>query len=171
MTATKFGFEQGRAGDSRKPLDKPSAAHSRWLSAEASPKRAEDGSCIDLFYQHRVDPNVLIEDAPRTEGPDREAKVKHFGMSEAGAQSILRARRATRHGYCKANTRCGGARAGDRAAVGRSLGRTWHRFRAVQSLRSAKGRCLILSAIDARTPLSTTDFRNNVVPALLRGEP
>ena len=47
---------------------------------------------IDLFYQHRVDPNVPIEDVAGTVGDlIREGKVKHFGLSEAGARSIRRA--------------------------------------------------------------------------------
>jgi aryl-alcohol dehydrogenase-like predicted oxidoreductase len=56
--------------------------------AEASLKRL-NVEAIDLFYQHRVDPNVPIEDvAGAVKDLIREGKVKHFGLSEAGAQTI-----------------------------------------------------------------------------------
>lgn len=86
VIATKFGFEDG---DSRKPLDsRPARIRA---VAEASLKRLKTDR-IDLFYQHRVDPNVPIEDVAGTvKELIAEGKVKHFGMSEAGAQSIRRA--------------------------------------------------------------------------------
>ena len=59
--------------------------------AEESLKRLRTDR-IDLFYQHRVDPNVPIEDVARTvKDLIREGKVKHFGLSEAGADTIRRA--------------------------------------------------------------------------------
>jgi aryl-alcohol dehydrogenase-like predicted oxidoreductase len=59
--------------------------------AEASLKRLKIDA-IDLFYQHRVDPNVPIEDvAGALKDPIQEGKVKHFGLSEAGAKTIRRA--------------------------------------------------------------------------------
>ena len=59
--------------------------------ADASLKRLRTDR-IDLFYQHRVDPNVPMEDVAGTVGDlIREGKVKHFGLSEAGVQSIRRA--------------------------------------------------------------------------------
>ena len=59
--------------------------------AEASLKRLKT-EVIDLFYQHRVDPNVPIEDvAGAVKDLIREGKVKHFGLSEAGAETIRRA--------------------------------------------------------------------------------
>ncbi len=59
--------------------------------AEASLKRLKI-DVIDLFYQHRVDPNVPIEDvAGAVKDLIQEGKVKHFGLSEAGAQTIRRA--------------------------------------------------------------------------------
>jgi aryl-alcohol dehydrogenase-like predicted oxidoreductase len=87
VIATKFGFkfEGGRqAGlDSRPP-------HIREV-AEASLKRLKTDR-IDLFYQHRVDPDVPIEDvAGAVKDLIREGKVRHFGLSEAGAQTIRRA--------------------------------------------------------------------------------
>src|SRR4051812_22454585 len=87
VIATKFGFkfENGKqAGLDSRP------AHIREV-AEASLKRLNTDR-IDLFYQHRVDPNVPIEDvAGAVKDLIREGKVKHFGLSEAGAQTIRRA--------------------------------------------------------------------------------
>src|ERR1700686_4944951 len=86
VIATKFGFQDG---DSKKPLD--SRPERIRAVAEASLKRLKTDR-IDLFYQHRVDPNVPIEDVDGTvKDLIQEGKVKHFGMSEAGAQSIRRA--------------------------------------------------------------------------------
>jgi aryl-alcohol dehydrogenase-like predicted oxidoreductase len=85
--ATKFGFkfENGKqAGLDSRP------SHIREV-ADASLKRLKTDR-IDLFYQHRVDPNVPIEDvAGAVKDLIREGKVKHFGLSEAGAQTIRRA--------------------------------------------------------------------------------
>src|SRR5439155_25853089 len=62
--------------------------------AEASLKRLKTDR-IDLMYQHRVDPNVPIEDVAGTvQGLIREGKVRHFGLSEAGVQTIRRAHAA-----------------------------------------------------------------------------
>jgi len=86
VIATKFGFQDG---DSKNPLD--SRPESIRAVAEASLKRLKTDR-IDLFYQHRVDPNVPVEDvAGAVRDLIKEGKVKHFGMSEAGAQSIRRA--------------------------------------------------------------------------------
>ncbi len=86
VIATKFGFQDG---DSKQPLDSR-PEHIRAV-AEASLKRLKTDR-IDLFYQHRVDPNVPLEDVAGTvKDLIKEGKVKHFGMSEAGAQSIRRA--------------------------------------------------------------------------------
>src|SRR5438477_9400833 len=86
VIATKFGFdlESGRGG-----LDSSPATIRR--SVEASLKRLRTDT-IDLLYQHRVDPNVPIEDVAGTlkELID-EGKVKHFGLSEAGVETIRRA--------------------------------------------------------------------------------
>src|SRR5216110_2281866 len=85
--ATKFGFkfDNGKqAGLDSRP------AHIREV-ADASLKRLKTDR-IDLFYQHRVDPNVPIEDvAGAVKDLIREGKVKHFGLSEAAAQTIRRA--------------------------------------------------------------------------------
>src|SRR6202165_3806968 len=87
VIATKFGFkiENGKqAGLDSRP------EHIKEV-AEASLKRLRTDR-IDLFYQHRVDPNVPIEDvAGAVKELIREGKVRHFGLSEAGAQTVRRA--------------------------------------------------------------------------------
>ena len=87
MIATKFGFkfENGKqAGLDSRP------AHIREV-AEASLKRLKT-DVIDLFYQHRVDDTVPIEDvAGAVKDLIKEGKVKHFGLSEAGVKTIRRA--------------------------------------------------------------------------------
>jgi pyridoxine 4-dehydrogenase len=86
VIATKFGFQDG---DSTKGLD--SRRERIRAVAEASLKRLKTDR-IDLFYQHRVDPSVPIEDVAGTvKGLIAQGKVKHFGMSEAGVDSIRRA--------------------------------------------------------------------------------
>ncbi len=86
VIATKFGFKDGVVSsgmDSRPERIRE--------VAEASLKRLKT-DCIDLFYQHRVDPEVPMEDvAAAVKELIREGKVKHFGLSEAGVQSIRRA--------------------------------------------------------------------------------
>ena len=84
--ATKFGFENGdsKVGMNSKPENIRNVA-------EAALKRLKTDR-IDLFYQHRVDPNVPIEDVAGTvKELIQEGKVKHFGLSEAGVQTIRRA--------------------------------------------------------------------------------
>jgi aryl-alcohol dehydrogenase-like predicted oxidoreductase len=86
VIATKFGFdlESGRGG-----LDSRPETITR--SVEGSLKRLRTDT-IDLLYQHRVDPNVPIEDVADTVKELIDAgKVKHFGLSEAGVQTIRRA--------------------------------------------------------------------------------
>jgi aryl-alcohol dehydrogenase-like predicted oxidoreductase len=84
--ATKFGFKEGEA---KRGMD--SRPERIRAVAEASLTRMRTDR-IDLFYQHRVDPSVPIEDVAGTVGDlIREGKVKHFGLSEAGAQTIRRA--------------------------------------------------------------------------------
>ena len=87
VIATKFGFKL-EAGKQTGLDSRPS--HIREV-AEASLKRLKV-EAIDLFYQHCVDPDVPIEDVAGTvKDLIREGKVKHFGMSEAGAKTIRRA--------------------------------------------------------------------------------
>ena len=84
VIATKFGFNIGQSGLDSRP------EHIKAV-AEASLKRLRT-EVIDLFYQHRVDPNVPIEDvAGAVKELIAQGKVKHFGLSEAGAQTIRRA--------------------------------------------------------------------------------
>jgi aryl-alcohol dehydrogenase-like predicted oxidoreductase len=90
VIATKFGFKLDPNGGPR------------WIGLDSRPehiKQVADASlkrlrvdCIDLFYQHRVDPDVPIEDvAGAVKDLIRAGKVKHFGLSEAGVQTIRRA--------------------------------------------------------------------------------
>lgn len=87
--ATKFGFRIGPSGERLDGLDSR-PAHIKEV-AEASLKRLKT-DVIDLFYQHRVDENVPIEDvAGAVKELIQAGKVKHFGLSEAGANTIRRA--------------------------------------------------------------------------------
>lgn len=86
VIATKFGFKNAKTD-----LGMDSRPETIRAVAEASLKRLKT-DVIDLFYQHRVDPNVPIEDVAGTvKELIQEGKVKHFGLSEAGAQTIRRA--------------------------------------------------------------------------------
>jgi aryl-alcohol dehydrogenase-like predicted oxidoreductase len=86
--ATKFGFKFGPKGEQIGLDSRPE--HIKEV-AEASLKRLKNDT-IDLFYQHRVDPAVPIEDvAGAVKDLIRKGKVKHFGLSEAGVQTIRRA--------------------------------------------------------------------------------
>ena len=88
VIATKFGFEFERDGRQGGLNSRPE--HIR-QSIEGSLRRL-GVEAIDLLYQHRVDPNVPIEDVAGTvQALIHEGKVKHFGLSEAGAQTIRRA--------------------------------------------------------------------------------
>ncbi|HTS06590.1 MAG TPA: aldo/keto reductase [Candidatus Eisenbacteria bacterium] len=86
VIATKFGFQDG---DSHKGLDsRPERIRE---VADAALKRLRT-DVIDLFYQHRVDPKVPVEDVAGTvKQLIAQGKVKHFGMSEAGVEAIRRA--------------------------------------------------------------------------------
>jgi aryl-alcohol dehydrogenase-like predicted oxidoreductase len=88
--ATKFGFKiDAKTGRNLGEVDSR-PEHIKEV-AEASLKRLKT-DVIDLFYQHRVDPNVPIEDvAGAVKDLIQAGKVKHFGLSEAGAQTIRRA--------------------------------------------------------------------------------
>ncbi|WP_145516042.1 aldo/keto reductase [Yersinia aleksiciae] len=90
VIATKFGFEIDQDTGYRHGTLNSRPEHIR-LVVEASLKRLKTDS-IDLLYQHRVDPNVPIEDVAGTvKELVIEGKVKHFGLSEAGVQTIRRA--------------------------------------------------------------------------------
>jgi aryl-alcohol dehydrogenase-like predicted oxidoreductase len=88
VIATKFGFKIGSKGEHIGLDSWPE--HIKEV-ADASLKRLRT-DVIDLFYQHRVDPNVPIEDvAQAIKDLIQEGKVKHFGLSEPGVQTIRRA--------------------------------------------------------------------------------
>jgi aryl-alcohol dehydrogenase-like predicted oxidoreductase len=89
VIATKFGFKLDPATGKQAGLDSR-PEHIKQV-AEASLKRLRT-NVIDLFYQHRVDPDVPIEDvAGAVSDLIRQGKVRHFGLSEAGVQTIRRA--------------------------------------------------------------------------------
>ena len=86
VIATKFGFKNGKTSEGLDSRPENIRAHT-----EAALKRLRTDS-IDLLYQHRVDPNVPMEDVAGTVAAlIAEGKVKHFGMSEAGVESIRKA--------------------------------------------------------------------------------
>lgn len=86
VIATKFGFKQGKPD-----LGMDSTPANIKAVAEGALKRLKT-DCIDLFYQHRVDSNVPIEDVAGTiQDLIKEGKIKHWGLSEAGAESIRKA--------------------------------------------------------------------------------
>jgi aryl-alcohol dehydrogenase-like predicted oxidoreductase len=88
VIATKFGFEIGPDGKSSGLNSRPE--HIRRMTEGSLERLGVDA--IDLYYQHRVDPNVPIEDVAGTvKELIQEGKVKHFGLSEAGVQNIRRA--------------------------------------------------------------------------------
>jgi aryl-alcohol dehydrogenase-like predicted oxidoreductase len=90
--ATKFGFDIDLETGARRGGTKSQPEHIKQV-ADAALKRLRTDH-IDLFYQHRVDPNVPIEDvAGAVKELIAEGKVKHFGMSEAAVQTIRRAHR------------------------------------------------------------------------------
>ena len=86
IIATKFGFKEGKPA-----LGADSRPGNIRAMTEAALKRLRTGH-IDLLYQHRVDPNVPMEDVAGTvKDLIAEGKVRHFGLSEAGVQSIRKA--------------------------------------------------------------------------------
>ena len=92
VIATKFGFEID-------PDGKRAASTAGRSTSSRSPRRSLKRlriETIDLLYQHRVDPDVPIEDvAGAVKELIQEGKVKHFGLSEAGVQTIRRATRSS----------------------------------------------------------------------------
>ena len=157
VIATKFGFNIG-ASKTDRPLDSR-PEHIREV-AEASLKRLGT-DVIDLFYQHRVDPDVPIEDVAGTVKDLIQAgKVKHFGLSEAGLETIRR------------------AHAVQPVAALQSEYSLWWRepeqdvFPVLEELGigfvpfSPLGRGFLTGAIDETTTFDSGDFRN-VVPRFL----
>jgi aryl-alcohol dehydrogenase-like predicted oxidoreductase len=154
VIATKFGFDIDPAtGAQRGVNSRPE--HIRQV-AEACLKRLKTDR-IDLLYQHRVDPQVPMEDvAGAVRDLIREGKVKHFGLSEAGVQNIRR------------------AHAVQPVTALQSEYSLWWRepekevLPALEALGigfvpfSPLGRGFLTGAIDANTKFGSTDFRNNV---------
>ena len=88
VIATKFGFQFGPKGEQSGMNSRPE--HIRSVAEESLKRLRTDR--IDLFYQHRVDPAVPIEDvAGAVKDLIKEGKVRHFGLSEAGVRTIRRA--------------------------------------------------------------------------------
>lgn len=86
VIATKFGFKNGV------PTEGPDSRPERIRAVVENSLRLLQTDVIDLLYQHRVDPNIPIEEVAGTvKKLIQEGKVKHFGMSEAGVQSIRKA--------------------------------------------------------------------------------
>jgi len=151
VIATKFGF---RNADASKGVD--SRPQNIRAVAEASLKRLRTDR-IDLFYQHRVDPAVPMEDVAGTvRDLIAEGKVKHFGLSEAGVESIRR------------------AHAVQPVAALQSEYSLWWREPEQQILPlleelgigfvpfSPLGRGFLTGAMDASTSFEATDFRANL---------
>ena len=106
VIATNFGFALDPAGEREQDGVDSRPEHIKEV-AEGSLKRLNIDA-IDLFYQHRVDPDVPIEDvAGAVQGLIQEGKVKHFGLSEAAAGTIAARTRSSRSPRCRASTRCG----------------------------------------------------------------
>jgi aryl-alcohol dehydrogenase-like predicted oxidoreductase len=155
VIATKFGFDvdssrgPGLAGLNSRP-------ERIRLVAEASLKRLRVDS-IDLFYQHRVDPDVPIEEvAGAVKELIQEGKVKHFGLSEAGAQTIRRAHAVQPVTAVQSEyslwTR------GPEAAILPTLEALGIGFVPYSPL----GKGFLTGAIDEATTLDPTDFRNTL---------
>jgi aryl-alcohol dehydrogenase-like predicted oxidoreductase len=111
VIATKFGFGPDPNGGRGLPLLNSQPEHIK-QAVEGSLKRLRT-DVIDLYYQHRVDPDVPIEDvAGAVKDLIQAGKVKHFGLSEAGAQTIRRAKAS--HARSNRPRLAAGAKAVDR---------------------------------------------------------
>jgi pyridoxine 4-dehydrogenase len=150
--ATKFGFQDG---DAKKGLD--SRPERIRAVAEAALKRLKTDR-IDLLYQHRVDPNVPIEDvAGAVKDLIAQGKVKHFGLSEAGAQTIRRAHAVQRVTALQSEYSLWWREPEQKVlATLEELGIGLVPF-------SPLGKGFLTGAIDERTTFDKNDFRN-VVP-------
>ncbi|WP_428427952.1 aldo/keto reductase [Pararhizobium sp.] len=153
VIATKFGFdfnaEGGQSGLNSRPQ------HIRNV-ADAALKRLKT-DVIDLFYQHRVDPAVPIEDVAGTvKDLIAEGKVKHFGLSEAGAQTIRRAHAVQPVAALQSEYSLWWREPeGDILPVLEELGIGFVPF-------SPLGKGFLTGAINAQTTFNDKDFRNTV---------
>ena len=154
VIASKFGFKIGPNGEQIGVDSRPS--HIKEV-AEASLQRLQT-DVIDLFYQHRVDPEVPIEDvAGAVKELIQEGKVKHFGLSEAGVQTIRR------------------AHAVQPVSALQSEYSLWYRNAEAEALPACEelgigfvpfsplGRGFLTGKIDENTTFDSSDFRN-IVP-------
>ena len=153
VIATKFGFA-GADDGAQQGLDSRPASIRR--ATEGSLRRLRTGT-IDLYYQHRVDPDVPIEDVAGTvKELIAEGKVRHFGLSEAGVRTIRR------------------AHAVQPVTAVQSEYSLWWREPEAEILPvleeldigfvpfSPLGRGFLTGTIDERTPFDRADFRNTV---------
>jgi aryl-alcohol dehydrogenase-like predicted oxidoreductase len=155
VIATKFGFRPATPDESRwSELD--SRPEHIVNAVEGSLKRLKT-DVIDLYYQHRVDPNVPIEDVAGTvKDLIQQGKVKHFGLSEAGVQTIRR------------------AHAVQPVTALQSEYSLWHRVpeqEVIPTLEelgigfvpfSPLGKGFLTGKIDEKTKLDASDFRNTI---------
>ncbi len=151
VIATKFGFAGGEVG---KGVD--SRPENIRAVAEASLRRLRTDR-IDLFYQHRVDPGVPMEEVAGTvKDLIAEGKVKHFGMSEAGVDSIRRAHAVQPVAALQSEYSLWW-RAPEREILPllQELGIGFVPF-------SPLGKGFLTGAIDAATAFDASDFRNQV---------
>src|SRR5260370_18980249 len=151
VIATKFGFKEGMVNlglDSR-------PEHIREV-AEAALKRLNT-DVIDVFYQHRVDPNVPIEDVAGTvKELIAEGKVKHFGMSEAGAETIRKAHAVQPVAALQSeDSMCGREPEKDILPTLEELGIGFVPF-------SPLGKGFLTGAINESTKIDSSDFRSSV---------
>ena len=153
VIATKFGFKLGPKGEQIGVDSRPE--HIREV-AEASLKRLQTDT-IDLLYQHRVDPEVPIEDvAGAVKQLIQEGKVKHFGLSEAGVQTIRRAHAVQPVTALQSEYSLWWRRPEDDALpVLEELGIGFVPF-------SPLGRGFLTGKIDENTSFDKNDFRNTV---------
>lgn len=153
VIATKFGFKIAPNGDQVGVDSRPE--HIREV-AEASLKRLKTDR-IDLFYQHRVDTDVPIEDvAGAVKELIDEGKVKHFGLSEAGVQTIRRAHAVQPVTALQSEYSLWWRRPEDETlATLEELGIGFVPF-------SPLGRGFLTGKIDENTTFDSSDFRNKV---------
>ncbi len=156
VIATKFGFKLDPEGGPQWSGLDSRPAHIKEV-AEASLKRLKT-EFIDLFYQHRVDPDVPIEDvAGAVKDLIRQGKVKHFGLSEAGVQTIRRAHAVQPVTALQSEYSLWWREA--EAEVLPTLAELGIGFVAYSPL----GRGFLTGAINESTTFDSTDFRN-IVP-------
>ena len=163
VIATKFGW---KSDSSEKWTELDSRPEHIKQVAEASLKRLKIDA-IDLFYQHRVDSNVPIEDvAGAVKDLIREGKVKHFGLCEAGAQTIRGAQGS------RANIRSGGESLKTQCCqLSRSSGldsfllALW--VRAFSQARSTKVRSSIARIIATSFPVLRRRLERRIRPSLI----